>query len=430
VSEDEIKVHVVQEKDRANLTMRYRDPVTGQQVKRSAGTPKRKEAQKRAAKWEAEINEGRYQRPQTITWDDFRDRFEREKLASPKISEATRGAYATALNHLERIINPDRLCKVTTETFSRFVRELRKPQTITRNERQILLPPMKESTIACHLRHLKAAMNWAVRLGLLLTVPVFDMPDAGESKGRPLAAEEFERLLAVVPKVRPHDPGVWTRHLYGLWLSGLRLEESLILSWNDNAAFSVDLSGKYPVFNIEAKAQKGRRTEKVPMTPDFATWLLETPQEDREGPVFKLAGLLDGKPLTPRRASRIISKFGEKAGIVVNREVKLVSEPVLDPKTDEPTGKAHLVEKEVAKFASAHDLRRSFGSRWAKRLMPAVLQKIMRHANITTTMRYYVDLDANDVASDLWKGFGGQEGTVLGTMAIEAAQETAKGSRQ
>ncbi len=50
----------------------------------------------------------------------------------------------------------------------------------------------------------------------------------------------------------------------------------------------------------------------------------------------------------------------------------------------------------------AHDLRRSLGTRWAKRVMPAVLQKLMRHASISTTMAYYVDLDVDEMADDLW----------------------------
>ena len=50
---EEIRVHVVQEKDRKNLTMRYRDPLTGRHVKKSAGTANRVKALKKAAQWEA-----------------------------------------------------------------------------------------------------------------------------------------------------------------------------------------------------------------------------------------------------------------------------------------------------------------------------------------------------------------------------------------
>ena len=62
--------------------------------------------------------------------------------------------------------------------------------------------------------------------------------------------------------------------------------------------------------------------------------------------------------------------------------------------------------------ASAHDLRRSFDTRWAKRAMPAVLKRLMRHADISTTMGYYVDLDAGDVSAGLWADFGNKGGNI------------------
>jgi len=43
-----------------------------------------------------------------------------------------------------------------------------------------------------------------------------------------------------------------------------------------------------------------------------------------------------------------------------------------------PAGRA--LRRDTNKYASAHDLRRSFGTRWAKRVMPVVLQKLMRHS--------------------------------------------------
>ena len=62
-----------------------------------------------------------------------------------------------------------------------------------------------------------------------------------------------------------------------------------------------------------------------------------------------------------------------------------------------------MVAKDDEKYASAHDLRRAFGTRWASRVKPAVLQKLMRHASINTTMAYYVDLDADELGDELWR---------------------------
>ena len=175
----------------------------------------------------------------------------------------------------------------------------------------------------------------------------------------------------------------WQRLLTGLWLSGLRLGEALRLSWDWEAGFSVDTTGKYPVFRIRSDSQKSGRDEVAPMTPDFAEWLLQTPEAERVGLVFPIPSM-KAPGMAPHNVSRTVAEIGRKAGVV----------------TDAVTGAC----------ASAHDLRRSFGTRWSKRVMPAVLKRLMRHADISTTMGYYVDLDAGDLAAQLWAGFGNTSG--------------------
>jgi hypothetical protein len=70
-----------------------------------------------------------------------------------------------------------------------------------------------------------------------------------------------------------------------------------------------------------------------------------------------------------------------------------------------------VVNKADGKYASAHDLCRAFGTRWAKRVMLAVLRRLMRHSSIQTTMAYYVDLDSADVADQLWASYGNTPAT-------------------
>jgi integrase len=187
-------------------------------------------------------------------------------------------------------------------------------------------------------------------------------------------------MLAAVPKVRPSDPEPWAR-----LLSGLRLGEALRLSWDWQAGFSVDTTGNYPVFRIRSDSQKSGQDEVAPMSPDFGEWLLRTPEAERAGLVFPLPSL-KAPGMAPHNVSRTVAEIGRKAGVV----------------TDPATGAC----------ASAHDLRRSFGTRWAKRVMPAVLKRLMRHADISTTMGYYVDLDAGDVSAGLWADFGNKSGNI------------------
>ena len=369
MSEYEIKVLVVKRPDRRFLTMRYVDPITGESFSRSTKTNKRRDAERTAAKWEKELREATYHKPTNITWEEFRDRYELEKLAS--LSENTREATSTAFNHVENLIAPHRLNSLTPPLLSKFQSELRRTG-------------IKETSIATHLRHLRAALSWAVSMGMLPKVPEVAMPKRASGRklmrGRPLSQKEFDTMLAAVLEVRPRDSGIWQRYLNGLWLSGLRLEESLVLSWDASSPSSIDFSGRRPRLRIYAEAEKGHEDRLLPMTPDFAEFLSGTSQAGRTGPAFPILGLATGTPMTPKRISRVISSFGEKANLVVNQT--------------------------EGKYASAHDLRRSFGTRWASRVKPATLQLLMRHQSIETTMKYYVDQDADEVADELWAQYG------------------------
>ena len=379
---DEIRVSIASYGAGRCLMMTYKDPITGKKIAKTSGTTDRTQAERAAAVWQDELNSGRYQAPSRLTWADFRKRYESEKLAG--LAPKTRETAGEALDYLEKIINPDRLTKLTATAMSRFQSELRKPRERIRGGKKIIKPAMKDTTIARHLRHVRAALSWAVSMGLLPKVPEVHMPKRvkGQTlmRGRAIAGEEFDRMVAAVPKVQPDGAAAWVHYLTGLWLSGLRLEESIALSWDQDAPFYADLTGRRPSFRIYGEAQKSGRDEVLPMTPDFAQFLAETPEAERVGPVFKLPALRNGQPKHPREIGRIVSVIGRMAGVVVN--------------------------KADGKFASAHDLRRAFGTRWAKRVMPAVLRRLMRHASIGTTMGYYVDLDSADVADQLWASYG------------------------
>jgi integrase len=111
---------------------------------------------------------------------------------------------------------------------------------------------------------------------------------------------------------------------------------------------------------------------------------------------------------------KVISTIGEKAKVVVSRSTKRVKE-----KAD---GQKRTVEKETTKFASAHDLRRAFCTRWAKRVMPATLQRLARHSHISTTLNYYVAATAGDIAADLWREFGNTSGNNQAPAAPKESQ--------
>ena len=371
---EEIRVHVL-DMGRKSLYMRYRDPVTGRQHTRSTGTRRRRDAERAAAKWEAELREGRYHAPSKTTWGEFRERYEREVLLSHK--QTSHNKACTVLGQVERILRPKLVRDLTADRLSHFQAVLR--------ERGLA-----EATIDGYLGYVRPALNWAAEIGMIPKAPKIKRPKRAKQsklmKGRPLTDDEFDCMLAKTVEVVGEDAvESWRHYLTGLWLSGLRLAESLELYWDRSDRLCVDLTGEYPMLRIPAALEKGNQDRLLPLTPDFAEFLLSTPEDQRAGRVFKLVRR-DGRlgVLSSDRVGDVVCAIGKAAGVIV-----------------------HVDGKGKVKHASAHDLRRSFGERWAMEVMPQVLMQIMRHENIETTLKYYVGRNAQTTAKVLWKARGG-----------------------
>lgn len=394
----EIKVQVVNY-GRANLMLRYTDPVTGKHVSRSAGTAVKKDAEREAGKWEAELREGRYKPPTRVTWKEFRKRYEDEVVAG--LADKTAKKSAAVFNAVEKHINPARATSMTAEQISVFQRKMRDAG-------------LTENSIKSHLGHLRAALRWACRVGIIYHVPTIDMPKRTKTaRHRPITGEEYERMLTAVEKtVGVPQAQSWRDLLTGLWWSGLRIAEALNLTWDREDLLCIDLTGKRPMLRIPAERQKNHKNTTLPIAPEFAELLLKTPEAKRHGYVF------DPRPrnekrnhrLTEQQVIRTVAEFGRKAKVKVGEK-----------KAKGEDGKPE------AEHATAHDFRRAFGTRWSKRVMPAVLKQLMRHASINTTMAYYVDEDAQDTAEVLYLALGNTSGnTAPHTEKVEEQQKTAK----
>jgi integrase len=423
---DEIKVHVVRYPDCKNLILRYKDPLTGKYGRKSSGTASRKDARKAADVWQDELNSGRAVRCGRVSWEQFRLRYEDEVL--PSLAEGTGDKVSTVFNAVEKAlprVADGKLADLTPEALSRFQAELREGGR-------------SESTIASYLAHLRSALSWAVDQGMIPTMPKMKRPQrakkrgrTSKAKGRPVTLEEFERMLSKIPSaladwrrrkreadrktrrrkgLKPHktktdeipvevSPAAvesWRHYLRGLWLSGLRLDESLNLYWDRPDRIAIDLSEEFPLLHIPAELQKADRDTQTTIMPDFADFLLATPNGKRHGPVF--SPMMATHRASYDQAGRMISLIGELAGVKV--------------RTDPGIGKV--------KYASAHDLRRSFGTRWATVVSQNELQDLMRHADYHTTQAYYVDQRAADMARSIWRKAGADKGTVLGTVASQS----------
>jgi integrase len=369
----EVQVKVVKLK-REHLALRWVDPFTGKVHQKTAGTADYREATKLAGKLEDELRGGRYVAPSKLTWDQFRDRFEQERY--PGMTPGNIQGYEACFNAFEREMLPLLMARINSAAISVF-------------RSKLFRGSLREATITKHLRHLKAALRWASAVGMLAEVPVFEMPKRGRGaklmKGRPLSNYEFLRMLAAVRKVVPaHEVDGWRFFLRGLWLSGLRLNEAINLYWDRNDRLRIDLSGKCPLLHIPGELQKSGKDQVCAVAPEFAALLDTVPDCDRHGQVFKLGLFERIRPADwKEKASKVGCAIGKAARVVVATDVR--------------TGRD--------KSASVHDLRRSFGDRWSRRVLPQVLQELMRHESIATTLRFYVGRSAERT----WEALQGWE---------------------
>ncbi|MDE2098956.1 MAG: site-specific integrase [Patescibacteria group bacterium] len=370
----EINVFVVIASRRKFLQLRYRDPTTGEPVSKSSRTTDYDQALKAAGEWQAELRKNPPKPKSKTSWDQCRDLYETEHLSS--LDPDTFSKVDGVLNSVEERLNPARVEDLDAVALSKL-------QSLLREDGRA------ETTIAGHMAHLKAFFNWLKTNHRIAAVPDFPKIQRAKKgkrarvmKGRPITDVEFQQMIEAVPTVvSADDAPAWRRLIEGLYLGGLRLSEALDFWWDRTDRMHVDFTGDYPTLRVYAEDEKGNTDRILPIVPEFGEFLLRTPKRERKGLVFPLPKEKEkskyaGQPLQMRSVSRTISDVGEAAGIMVNSRTE--------------------------KYASAHDLRRSFGERWALKVMPQVLQQLMRHDSIETTNRFYAIRDAQAVSEIVW----------------------------
>lgn len=367
-----MKVKVVALKKRP-YALRWIDRETGTERQQSSGTYDRAEAERIACEIAERLVKA--EQPEQLLWTDFRKRVEREFL--PERAKGTQQAYRYTLDLFQKCTGEVRLAAVNGSVLSEF-------QAYARQGR-------RESTVRKHLRQLRAVLQWAYDIELVDRLPRFRKPPRGallrRMKGRPLGDEEFKRLLAAIPEVVPAEQvEVWAFFLKGLYYQGLRLGEALCLSWDREDSHRVDLEAKpYPMMYFRANLEKARRGGEHPLAPEFVGLLSAVPEPERRGEVFCL-------PCVQKEwVSKLVCRMGRKAGIVV------------------------LDEGDTVKYASCHDLRRSFAKRWQGRVGRTDQQELMRHSDASVTEDYYTGpRPAAVLAGRLWEAFSMETRVVSG----------------
>jgi integrase len=364
----------VEDIGRPALVLRWIDEA-GHQRQRTAGTANRRQAQRLAAELERELAD-LASRAVDLAWEAFARLYTRQHAAT--LDQHTARHWQSVLAKLDDFGPPAMLRDVDARYLGRLAAWMleRGGRSRTSPDGTTTAAPASPATVASYLKRLHHALRWAADKHYLDTAPRIPPPArrarTKKARGRPLALEEFERLLTATRRYPPRTARGLRRILRGLWASGLRLAELLDLHWTRTDHFHVtylDDPRRAPLIDIPWHKNKSKRAESIPCAPEFAALLRKFPPEARRGRVFRMAGRHGKTVASPDYIQRLIADAGQAAGIIVHR----------------------YADGRI-KYASAHDLRRTFAQRWADRgLSELELAAIMRHASIETTRQYYLE---------------------------------------
>ena len=395
---DYIKVYVVDlstvKRKRPFLYLQWIDPETGDRVTVSSKCKTRRDAEKAATAKEKELNDPDRPADGSMPWGDIEGKTPEQTIAGFKtlhteqvltgVADKTRQKVSGIFNSLDLYAKEDsrplsRLRDLNSQFLSGYVAWRR-----TNSK--------SESTIQSDLRHLRGILNWAVEQKYLPATPSIPAtPRASKRKmmkGRAITEQEFEHYIRFIPaNVDSGQADNWTQMAMGIWLSSLRLDEAMQLSWDTGTSFHVMME-EMPKLRIPEEYDKGHEDRIYPTTPDFAEFLHAIPEAKRVGFVFQptYVNHRNGKIERYKNSSdvsRVFSAIGEAAEIVVNV--------------------AKRTKKK--KFVSAHDFRRSFGTRWSRLVSSFVLKELMRHATIQTTEAFYIGDNANETQKEVWEAW-------------------------
>jgi integrase len=337
--EKRVHVWVTRFKDRKSLMLQWTDPESKRTKSRSAGTDDAKEAEKAREDLQYELNHNLHRDASRMSWDAFRKLFEAEYASARRLS--TQRGYQATLDAFEDIVMPKRLDAVSARILSKFQEGLRKGKEGRK--------PAKASTVKLRLQLLRTVLRWAVGQKMLPECPKFPKVKVPKTYPQPVPAEMFERLYGKAP-----DAQTKAFLLCG-WLAGLRRSEALALEreLSDGAPY-LDLPHQRIV--LPASFAKADEDQWVPLDPVLHEALSALPGNGKR---FFHFIAKDGHALEACTIGQRVSVLAAKAGLKL----------------------------------TYHSLRKGFGCRYAGKVPAQVLQRLMRHADIATTMDYYVNVD-------------------------------------
>lgn len=324
--------------------------------------------------------------PKDITLADFVAEYKRLRTGpkGTRLSEATMLTARAPLDRLLAIVGRNvPLANVTKAHAVRFVAELRN------GEHKAGGGTLSEGTIAKTIATLKSFFSVAVnQLGYIRRNPFIGIRigKLAPTEKRYVSRDEYFKLQANIGIIAP-GRGWWEAFLAVCYSAGTRLNEAIMLTWNDIDFENdrIQVIAKRGAGDVQAWQPKDTDSRIIPI-PAFAVDALTNMQTDAaEGNPYVFIG--------PDRLALIRQRKAAGEWVDNGRIVNNIRRQWL-----------RIVKAAGIPHASVHDLRRSAITNWARLLPIHVVQELAGHSDIKTTQQFYLvvtdsDLDAARDAS-------------------------------
>jgi integrase len=336
-----IRVWVQRFKGGGKVLLQWIDPETGKRRSKSPGTSDPDGIEKARICLKHDLDSGHFEDKARLSWKRFREMYESERLT--ETGEKNREKAFEAFGRFERLVSPKSMGQISERTIKAFSRRMRE---------EGLAP----ASVAAYLRYIKAALRWAEKQRLISRAPFVEMPKVPKNvsaakirKAGRITVEEFERIFAACP-----NQG-WRLLVSFAWHCGLRREEARSVR-GEHVHLSEHL--------LELPKNKANDSNGAAfITPELDELLRQCfPDGFPEGRLIPARDV----PTNPSRISEVFGAIARRAAVKGSSK---------------------------AGFVALHDLRRNFGSRWAGRVPAQVLQRLMRHSHIKTTLDFYADTE-------------------------------------
>jgi integrase len=310
---------------------------------RSTRTNVKKKAEGQRRQLERELDAGRRAESE-MAWEEFVELF-LEKHAARKPA-TTLCVYRQCLNAFTEAVKPRKLAKVSHAVLEDFAdRRLREGSA--------------RATVNRDLRHVRAALRWAKRRGLISEAPDFKGVFVREDRKKPAIIPE-EDFMAMVGALRKTDlalkrrsPEWWRVFLYVAYYLGLRRSEMLGLTWGHISFDTLEV-------RVMAASSKGRKERVVPMAPELGKVLSQW--RENQGKVKSSDEVLPWPYDTYRQLYEDWHEIQKAAGI--------------------PDGE-HYVPKNCRSTCASELI--------AANVPTVVVKDFLGHATVATTENYYIN---------------------------------------